>query len=131
MRGLRSKTHEFYCNCCEVLYDIVVVTETWLCDSVHNNELFPECYNVLRSDRKFSLVNRATGGGVLIAMCKRITFSVVPLPSLSRLVPLIDVVGCRCSVGDFVFSMVALYIPPDVSPADFELFFEAVSVLRG
>lgn len=42
--------------------DIIIGTETWLNDSVHNSEIFPPNYNIYRRDR------RDVFGGVLVAM---------------------------------------------------------------
>ncbi|WP_206737888.1 hypothetical protein, partial [Klebsiella pneumoniae] len=67
-RGLRSKTHTFYVNACELAFDIIVVTESWLNDSVKNAELFPSNYNVVRCDRKFDTVARTMGGGVVAGL---------------------------------------------------------------
>ena len=38
------------------------ITETWLSESIHNNEILPVGYNIIRKDRK------AGGGGVLLAI---------------------------------------------------------------
>jgi len=42
--------------------DIIIGTETWLNDSVHNSEIFPPNYNIYRRDRRDAF------GGVLVAM---------------------------------------------------------------
>lgn len=53
VRGLRSKTYTFYRNLCQwSFYDVIVLTETWLLDSVSDSE--------------------SRGGGVLIAVRKDI-----------------------------------------------------------
>lgn len=68
-RGLRTKTHDFYCNlsCCN--YDVIILTETWLNNKIFNNEIFDDRYVIYRRDRE-SLVNnkKKDGGGVLIAV---------------------------------------------------------------
>jgi len=43
-------------------FDIICVTETWLNNTVFNNEILPTSYTIYRKDR----ANR--GGGVLIAI---------------------------------------------------------------
>ena len=43
-------------------FDIICVTETWLNNTVFNNEILPTSYTIYRKDR----VNR--GGGVLVAI---------------------------------------------------------------
>ena len=42
--------------------EIIIGTETWLNDSVHNSEIFPPNYNIYRRDRRDGF------GGVLIAV---------------------------------------------------------------
>lgn len=46
VRGLRSKTLTFYRNLSLVSYDIIILTETWLNDSVFDSELFDSRYVV-------------------------------------------------------------------------------------
>lgn len=68
-RGLRTKTHSFYRNLCCSNYDIIVLTETWLNDSVLSRELFDDRYVVYRRDRQTSgFCSKKEGGGVLIAV---------------------------------------------------------------
>lgn len=71
-RGLRTKTHIFYRNLCISNYDIIVLTETWLNNSVSNHELFDNRYNVYRRDRETTGFNCGiNGGGVLVAVLKK------------------------------------------------------------
>lgn len=68
VRGLRTKTIEFYKNICSSSYDIIVLTETWLMDGILNGELFDHRYTVHRRDRTNS--TKKDGGGLLIAIRK-------------------------------------------------------------
>lgn len=55
-------------------YDILVLTETWLKDSVFSSELFDSRYKVFRRDRETSGFHKAKdGGGVLIAVARNFT----------------------------------------------------------
>lgn len=47
-------------------YDIIIITETWLCDGVLNSELCNYRYDVFRLDRDKVLTGKADGGGVMI-----------------------------------------------------------------
>ncbi|CAG4967484.1 unnamed protein product [Colias eurytheme] len=71
-RGLRTKTHTFsrqvLCN----QFDIIVLTETWLNSSVNNSELFDPRYIVYRRDRGDSKCCKRDGGGVLIAVSRKL-----------------------------------------------------------
>lgn len=66
--GLRSKTNSFYFNVTNNNYDIIMITETWLLDSIASEELFDNRYLVYRRDRK----EQKRGGGVLIALKKHL-----------------------------------------------------------
>lgn len=68
VRGLRTKTHSFLRNVCLNSYDIIILTETWLMDSVYSSELFDGRYLVWRRDRDYSRTSQTRGGGVLIAV---------------------------------------------------------------
>ena len=49
----------------------IILTETWLNDSISNNEILPKGCHVIRKDRPAN----KQGGGVLIALCENIVFS--------------------------------------------------------
>lgn len=68
VRGLRTKTNTFYRNIQVNSYDIIALTETWLTDSVFDNELFDDRYLVWRRDRNYASTGQSLGGGVLIAV---------------------------------------------------------------
>uniref|UniRef100_A0A182FKR1 PHD-type domain-containing protein n=1 Tax=Anopheles albimanus TaxID=7167 RepID=A0A182FKR1_ANOAL len=51
-----------------VCYDVVVLTETWLNDSIPSSLIFGDKYTVIRTDRNGNNSSRADGGGVLIAV---------------------------------------------------------------
>lgn len=67
-RGLRSKTNTFYRNVCSNTFDIIVITETWLLESIADAELFDKRYLVFRRDRDYTTTGQTQGGGVLIAV---------------------------------------------------------------
>ena len=98
-------------------------------DSVKNAELFPSNYNVVRCDRKFDTVARTMGGGVVAGLINKITYQIIDTAAIGNLVPLIDFIICKCQCSSHILFLVACYIPPQVSLADYELFFEAVEVL--
>ena len=128
VRGLNTKIQEFFVSACDLFYDVVVLTETWLSDSVHSSELFPNYYSIARCDRSFAVVNRTRGGGVLIAFSPKINFKVIDTSHITGLVPLIDLVLCWCSVGCVNFHVAAVYVPPDISCSDLELFTDALEL---
>lgn len=68
VRGLKTKTREFLLNVISRDIDVVVLTETWLNDSIHCTELFDNDYTVFRADRDLSRTAKLDGGGCLIAV---------------------------------------------------------------
>lgn len=72
------------------MFDVILLTDTWLTNSIHNGQLFTNYYNVVRSDRQSSLVSRARGGDVLIAIANCISFNVIDTSSITDLTPFID-----------------------------------------
>ncbi|XP_022827582.1 neuropeptide F receptor-like [Spodoptera litura] len=78
IRGLRTKTDDFYRQLCVNLYDVVILTETWLVNGISDSELFCDRYIVWRRDRDYHRTGQTRGGGVLIAVNKLI--SAVPQP---------------------------------------------------
>lgn len=69
-RGLRSKTKEFYENVLINEFDIILISETWLVDSISDDELFDGRYNVYRNDRDTTLTGKTKGGGVAVGIKK-------------------------------------------------------------
>lgn len=66
VRGLKSKTIDFYNNILNSDHDIILITETWLNDSVLNSELSDGRYEVFRRDRG------SNGGGVMMLCSRRL-----------------------------------------------------------
>ncbi|KAG5881010.1 hypothetical protein JTB14_027410 [Gonioctena quinquepunctata] len=54
-RRLRTKTSTFYENPLLEEYDIIGLTETWLCEGIHTSELFDERYTVVRKTEVLQL----------------------------------------------------------------------------
>ena len=62
--------------------DIILMTETWLNDSISNNEILPKGYHVIRKDRPAN----KRDGGVLIALRENFVFSRLSGSKLPKLV---------------------------------------------
>jgi hypothetical protein len=72
VRGLRTKTGIFYESILAENYDIIALSETWLNDSIHSSELFDDRYVVYRRDRDVVGTGMGRGGGVLLAVDRRL-----------------------------------------------------------
>lgn len=49
-------------------FDVICLSETWLCDGIPNSNYFTPNYNVYRRDRDYISTGQKLGGGVLIAL---------------------------------------------------------------
>ena len=57
-------------NVSSCVYDVLVITESWLCSSISNGELCLNNYNLFRTDRDVELTAKYRSGGVLITVKK-------------------------------------------------------------
>lgn len=108
--------------------DIIVFSETWLGESIANSEIFSSAFSIVRKDRDFNAVGRSKGGGVLTAVSVSVDSCAFGMENLKSLVPLIDVCVTKCSVSNFVFYIVSIYIPPDVACDDMDTLLSALSL---
>lgn len=113
--GLRTKTIEFYNAVTDNSYAVIALTETWLCDSISNTELFDASYVVYRKDRCSITTGLSRGGGVLLAIKSSFRSSWVDLDDSSGLIEQI----CVCvdysrsrDGGTVKIYYILSYIPP-------------------
>lgn len=83
---------------------------------------------IFRRDRDHDLIGRNTGGGVLLATSHGLEAVTYNLPAMNNLVPLIDFVICKTVSASTAIYFVLLYVPPDISFDEYELFFDALSL---
>ncbi|KAL4088880.1 hypothetical protein QTP88_023964 [Uroleucon formosanum] len=72
VRGLRTKLLNLHTNFILSFYDAYVLTETWLSNDIANAELGFDDYLIFRCDRNALTSNCQRGGGVLIAVNKKL-----------------------------------------------------------
>ncbi|GBN48693.1 hypothetical protein AVEN_59982-1 [Araneus ventricosus] len=76
------KTVEFFSSVASVEYDVICVTETWLCEDIDSWHLFDDRYLVYRKDRGSSSNSSRRGGGVLVAIKKCLSSRKLDVPGL-------------------------------------------------
>ena len=118
VRGLNTKIANFFNGVCSSEFDVVVLTETWLRESVLDREIFPESYEVYRCDR----VGRR-GGGVLMAVSSRVGMSrrlalASPVDTVELLAVVLVPLGSRAPI-----TFVTCYFPPATLPSQYETVF--------
>ena len=101
-RSISANLCDFHCLLDCDNYDIIFVTETWLSAAISNGLIDPSLrYNILRRDRSGS-----AGGGVCIAVTKRISYTEVTTVADVELLA-IDVIVRRCK-----YRFIVVYRPP-------------------
>ena len=73
VRGLRTKIDELFVAASEGEYDIIVLTETWLNETINSLQLFGSRYTVYRQDRDPLSTGKFRGGGTLIAVSNHLS----------------------------------------------------------
>lgn len=97
---------------------------------VSSTEIFPPSFTVYRSDRNLDILSASRGGGVLVGVANHHVSELVTLPTLDGIVPLIDVICCKITINFFALFVFVLYVPPQVSCTELELFFDCLSLLE-
>lgn len=83
MGGMRSKLSSVYFLLQQSIYDIIVLSETWLSGDVLDTEVCPAEYNIYRADRNSSTSLKSRGGGVAIMVRSGLGSSIIPLQNNS------------------------------------------------
>ncbi|XP_039292602.1 uncharacterized protein LOC120353350 [Nilaparvata lugens] len=102
VRGLRTKTHSFLTSLLASDYDVIVITETWLCNGIMDSELFTDSYIIYRRDRP-----QGMGGGVLIAVNRRVRSNLCPCLTLDPY----ESLGVNINFEGVSHTVIAVYIP--------------------
>lgn len=111
-------------------FQVIGLSETWLSVDVNDAEVFPSCYSVFRADRNFAATGLSRGGGVLLAVENSIKSSVIDVNIMKTSFPSIDILGCKVYLTNVSLLMFVLYVPPSISLAEFESFFETFESLN-
>ena len=115
VRGLNTKVAQFYENAISATYDLILLTETWLDDSVGSYELFGVNYNVYRS------LKGRKGRGVLIAVNNKYTAESVCLSSPFEDIDILVINVFCCATP---LTVINIYIPPASSIQMYESVLE-------
>lgn len=108
VRGLRTKLNVLNVNIHCLNYDFYALTETWLCDSIHDNELGFSNFNVFRVDRCLLTSNHNRGGGVAICVNRKFISSQLKPPITNVEQVFVEV---KINQKEKIF-LVVCYIPP-------------------
>ena len=130
-RGLGTKTdliYEFSTTC---IFDVVAISETWLRPDIDDSELFSSDFVVFRKDRDFGRSVKSRGGGVLLAVKKSLSATLINLkgPLFVSLTE-IDIIAVKLSNFNIPIYIFVLYIPPGTASGTFYDFVDAIFSLE-
>jgi len=109
-----------YLSICELNYDFIIITETWLNNSISDNECFDNRYVIYRQDRENGN-DDTRGGGVLIA-CKNI-YCCKRVNSKSDV---FEIIILKCGLINGPVYICSFYIPPNASVGKYTEMFEFI-----
>ena len=90
-------------------YDLICITETWLCENIFDGEIIPKGYSIFRKDRG------SRGGGILVATKESINVMYLSSPQNLEVLPLIINLTNAKSI-----SICSIYIPPNLTTDTFQ-----------
>ena len=108
------------------MYEFICFTETWIDDSIFDNELFCSRYNLFRADRKFQHLGLIRGGRVLCAVDKKCIVSPINLNESTINIPSVDILGLKVKINHYTFILLIIYIPPNSAAGVYEELFESL-----
>lgn len=114
---MRTKLNQFVCNIPFFDQDLIILTETWLVNSIHNSELGLLNYEIYRLDREEIRNDVARGGGILIACKRSVPSRIIKTSntSIETIFVLIEILNKKILVN-------ATYLPPEPSYADLSAY---------
>lgn len=102
------------------IYDIIIITETWLDDTISDAELGLSGYQIFRRDRSGATSSKDRGGGVIIAI--REGLDATPIISEQSLE--LQYVLLRDGSSSLLIS--AIYLPPDAPIDSYNCFTDTL-----
>lgn len=111
-----TKINEFYAEVDAADFDIYMLTETGLNDSVISSNLLPPAFETYRCDRSINTSSKQSGGGVLISVNKKYNSELI----LNGENEQCEQVWIKIVNGKKKLFLGVLYIPPNSSATVYE-----------
>ena len=106
VRGLKTKLTTLFVESFNFNHHVIIFTETWLNDNIHNSEILSDDYHIYRCDRLD--LYKKTGGGVLIAVSAKFPSEQIINSSIND----IEFVAVKIKLGKKSLFISCSYIPP-------------------
>lgn len=110
---MKNKLLDFYLSSFSFDFDVIVISETWLNESINDCEIICTNYNLYRLDRNILNSSKKSGGGVMVAVNKNYSSELVSDLNID-----IEFICIRCSSNDLSLLITCSYIPPGVGNED-------------
>lgn len=107
---MRTKLPDLFKSILSHSYPIIVLSETWLSEDIYSNEVVDGRYVVYRNDRNQQSSSKSRGGGVLIAVDKRLNSCQIQVESVR------EELWIRVRINRSDLILCAIYIPPVSQP---------------
>ena len=108
LSGMRGNIDDLYLMSLFSIYNVIVLTETWLNETFFNAELMSKDWTIYRTDRDYEGLGISRGGGVLIAIHNSLANSMVDIPIDRSIEQVWAKIKTKCGT----FYLAAVYIPP-------------------
>lgn len=109
MSGIKSKLKDIKHKIANLQLDVLIRIEIWLTRDISSNELLSgtDIYVIIRTDREDIRNNRSRGGGVLIAVHKKLKAENIIFPTTF----LIEATACIIEFINIKMVIIAIYSP--------------------
>lgn len=131
VRGLNTKTVDFFNAVSVSDFDVIAITETWLDCHISNRELFFDTYDTFRSDRKFHQLGLSRGGGALLAIRSKLKASNIELGDVFDGQPSVDIVATKIVFHGMSLIICCIYVPPNFTVTQYGHLFDALCSIQG
>lgn len=122
VRGIRTKSKNFYLQTLATNCDVITLTETWLNNSHKSEEYFGNDFIVYRRDRSHLNSSASIGGGVLLAISSKIHSEQLNLDGFDHL----EFICTKLTFKKTKFIIYCLYIPPNATIDTFHDHIDAI-----
>ena len=128
VRGLNTKTNILYNASLIDHFKVIAFTKTCLNSTINSCELFNlSLYNVFRGDRKYHLLNKQRGGGVMLAVDKSYRAVQLEVPNVPDI---IDLLCVKVFLSSRFIYVIVLYIPPGINVEEYDALVDSIMSLE-
>jgi hypothetical protein len=122
---MRSKLCKFLVDLKSCNFNVFILTETWLKDSIKDTEIFGHEWLVYRKNRDYSLTGTEKGGGVLIAIHRSFDSEFFDVDCLDDS----EQIWAKIQINKKSIFLGACYLPPLSDSSKFEQISNSINLI--